>query len=42
MSLEESRNCGCECTCNCEVERTVDCDARREMIEQIRCYDFDI
>ena len=28
--------------CACEIERTVDCEARREMIEQIRCYDFAI
>ena len=50
MSLEENRNCGCSemveqncvCHCNCEEERTVDCEARREMIQQIRCYDFAI
>ena len=28
--------------CECEVERTVDCELRREMMEQIRCYDFAI
>ena len=28
--------------CGCEPERTVDCDARREMINQIRAYDFAI
>ncbi len=28
--------------CYCETERTVDCEAKREMIEQIRCYDFAI
>ena len=28
--------------CTCEAERTVDCEERREMIEQIRCYDFAI
>ena len=50
MSLEENRNCGCHemmepkcaCHCECEEERTVDCEARREMIQQIRCYDFAI
>lgn len=42
MSIEESRNCGCNCDCGCEEEHTVDCDLRREMIEQIRCYDFSI
>lgn len=29
-------------SCGCEPERTIDCEARREMIEQIRCYDFAI
>ena len=33
----DNHNC-----CNCEPERTIDCEARREMIEQIRCYDFAI
>ena len=48
MLLEENRNCDCgntmkmQMNCDCEVERTVDCEARREMIEQIRCYDFAI
>lgn len=49
MSLEENRNCGCGCgcenmnhECGCEVERTVDCDVREEMIQQIRCYEFAI
>lgn len=28
--------------CCCEPERKVDCDLRREMISQIRCYDFAI
>ena len=42
MSIEENRNCGCNCNCACEEEHTVDCDLRREMIEQIRCYDFSI
>lgn len=30
------------CACSCEPERTVDCEARREMMNQIRCYDFAI
>lgn len=53
MSINENRNCGCNdmeevhvhnnsCGCGCEPERTIDCDVRREMIEQIRCYDFAI
>lgn len=42
MSIEENRNFGCNCNCACEEEHTVDCDLRREMIEQIRCYDFSI
>lgn len=49
MLLEENRNCECgntmniQMNCNCEQpERMVDCEARREMIEQIRCYDFAI
>jgi len=29
-------------TCCCEPERRIDCDLRREMIEQIRCFDFAI
>lgn len=28
--------------CDCEPERTVDCELREEMIQQIRCYDFSI
>ena len=40
MALEENRNCTCEC--NCELKRNVDCDLRREMIQQIRGYDFAI
>ena len=46
MSLEENRNCGCHemmepkctCHCECEEERTVDFEARREMMQQIRRY----
>ena len=41
MLLEENRNCNCECACEVE-ERTVNCEARREMMNQIRCYDFAI
>ena len=28
--------------CGCDPERTVDCDMRREMMDQIRSYDFAI
>ena len=28
--------------CGCEVERTVDCEQRREMMNQIRSYEFGI
>jgi len=37
VSTSYTNNC-----CDCEPERTVDCEARREMIGQIRCYDFAI
>lgn len=42
MSVEENRNCGCNCNSECEEENKVDCDLRREMIDQIRSYDFAI
>ena len=42
MSIEENRNCGCNCECECEKENTVDCDLRREMIQEIRSLDFAI
>lgn len=52
MSISENRNCQCQSEenesmmfcCNHveEKERTVDCDERREMAEQIRCYEFAI
>lgn len=42
MSIEENRNCNYNCQCECVSEHTVDCDLRREMIEQIRCYEFAI
>ena len=29
-------------SCGCETERTVDCVARREMLQEIRCLDFAI
>ena len=29
-------------SCGCETERTVDCDARREMLQEIRCLEFAI
>ena len=41
MSIEENRNCGCNCMCN-EEENTVDCDMRREMLQEIRCLEFGI
>ena len=42
MSLEENRNCGCNCSCDCQEENTVNCDVRREMIQEIRCNEFAI
>ena len=49
MSINKNRNCGCQednemmcCNQMQDVERTVDCDERREMAEQIRCYEFAI
>ena len=42
MSVGQNRNCNCNMQCNCEEEHTVDCDLRREMIEQIRGYEFAI
>lgn len=38
MSVEENRNC----PCNCKEDTKVDCDLRREMIQEIRCLDFAI
>ena len=38
MSVEENRNC----PCNCEEDTKVDCDLRREMIQEIRCLEFAI
>ena len=54
MSLEENRNCGCDdmpeandntscgCNSNNEPQRCVDCEERREMINEIRSLDFAI
>ena len=52
MSINEYRNCGCQEEENNTTimysnqmqdgERTVDCDERREMAEQIRCLEFAI
>lgn len=53
MSIE-NRNCNCNCDCECNsnnnelvtytdnCERNVDCQMRREMMQQIRCYEFSI
>ena len=53
MSIEEKRNCGCnenyndnmndmQINCECQMENTIDCDARNEMLEQIKCRNFAI
>ena len=42
MSIEENRNCECNCSCNQAEENTVDCDMREEMITEIRCLEFGI
>lgn len=42
MSIEENINYSCNCNCECEKENTVDCDLRREMIQEIRCCEFAI
>ena len=41
-SMYMNNSCCCSCNCNCETERTIDCEARREMMNQIRCYEFAI
>ena len=45
MSLEENRNCmymNNNENCHCEEKHTVDCEERREMIQEIRSLDFAI
>ena len=53
MQIRENRSCGCmsnndnymemsSCNCPCQNENTVDCELRREMIQEIRCLDFAI
>lgn len=53
MSIEENRNCGCNDnydnnmndttnSCGCKTNNTIDCDARDEMLEQIKCRNFAI
>ena len=54
MTLEENKNCGCDdmpevndntscgCNNNNESQRCVDCEERREMINEIRSLDFAI
>lgn len=44
MNHDNNDNCinTTVCQCSCQPENTVDCETRREMIQQIRCYDFAI
>ena len=42
MSSLVNTSCSCNNSCDCECERTVDCDARREMLQKIRCLEFAI
>ena len=42
MSNLTNTTCNCNDNCECETERTVDCDARREMLQEIRCLEFAI
>lgn len=54
MSIEENRNCGCndnndnyimnnmQHDCGCPMEHTIDCCAKEEMLNQIKCYNFAI
>ena len=45
MSIEENRNCGCNemhNDCGCVEENTIDCCARDEMLQQIKCHNFAI
>ena len=52
MSIE-NRNCNCnggrdynmnemQNNCECEMENTINCEAREEMLEQIKCRNFAI
>lgn len=40
LSADMKSSCGCDC--GCDTTRVVDCDARRDMMEQIRCLEFAI
>ena len=42
MSNLTNTTCNCNDNCECEAERTVDCDARREMLQEIRWLVFAI
>ena len=42
MSNLTNTTCNCNDNCECEAERTVDCDVRREMLQEIRCLEFAI
>ena len=42
MSSLTNTTCSCNSNYDCECERTVDCDARREMLQEIRCLEFAI
>ena len=42
MSSLTNTTCSCNSNCDCECERAVDCDARREMLQEIRCLEFAI
>ena len=42
MDGSEIMSFNCNCSCECEKEITVDCELRREMMNQIRAYDFAI
>ena len=42
MSIEEDRNCSCNDSCEMANDNRVDCDMRREMIQEIRCHEFAI
>ena len=44
MSIEENRNCNCKYNNdnNMDMDNTIDCNVRDEMLEQIKCYNFAI